>query len=92
MTTTDGGSGQAYLEVYVSILGHYDSEDPTFNFATRYCLVKRTPLPDDMDPVLLFADFDREGMIDVLGFSPSKKSIYMFKNGLPPRRTGTGTL
>ena len=56
-----------------------------FNFNTRYCLVKRVPLPDGIDPILLFSDFDREGMIDIVGFSPKKKSIYLFKNGLKPR-------
>lgn len=87
MTTTDSGSGQAYLEVYISILGHYETSHKEFNFATRYCLVKRAPLPNDIDPVLLFADFDREGMIDVLGFSPTKKMMYVYKNGLKPRST-----
>jgi integrin alpha FG-GAP repeat containing protein 1 len=92
LTTTDSGSGQVYLEVYVSILGHYDATESDYNFNTRYCLVKRAPLPEDIDPILIFSDFDREGMIDVLGFSPKRKSIYMFKNGLKPRSASSDGL
>ena len=59
----------------------------TFSIEPKYCLIKRQPLPEDIDPMLLFADFDREGMIDILGFSPTNKQIYIFLNGLPPRST-----
>ena len=44
-------------------------------------------MPEGIDPLLLFADFDREGMIDVLGYSSVKKQIYVFRNGLIPRGT-----
>lgn len=45
-----------------------------------------------MDATLLFADFDREGMIDILGFSSKTKSIYLFKNGLNPRSSNSDNL
>ena len=92
MTTKDSSSGTPYLEIYISILGHYEYSDNDLNFSTRYCLVKRVQLPDEIDPVLLFADFDREGMIDILGFSSKRKSIYLFKNGLKPRSSDANGL
>lgn len=49
-------------------------------------MIKRAPLPEGIDPMLIFADFDREGMIDILGYSPAKKAIYVFINGLIPRK------
>ncbi|CAI2359898.1 unnamed protein product [Moneuplotes crassus] len=92
LMTTKDSSGNLYLEVYISILEHYEFAQNNVNFSTRYCLVKKALLPDDMDPTLLFADFDREGMIDVLGFSSKKKSIYLFLNGLKPRSSNSDNL
>ncbi|CAI2359811.1 unnamed protein product [Moneuplotes crassus] len=92
LMTTKDSSGNLYLEVYISILGYNENLKDNLNFSTRYCLVKKAPLPDGIDPTLLFADFDREGMIDVLGFSSKKKSIYLFKNGLKPRSSNSDNL
>lgn len=85
LTTKDPSSNQVYIEIYITILGNAETQNTDSNLKTRYWLVKRVPLPEDIDPILLLADFDREGMIDILGYSPSKKSIYIFNNGLKPK-------
>ena len=85
MTTKDPSTNQVFLEIYMTILSKEEVHDPGFNFKTRYWLIKRVPLPEDIDPILQIADFDREGMVDILGYSPSKKAIYIFLNGLKPR-------
>lgn len=87
LTTQDSSSKKVYVEIYITMLSDHSEHRTSYSFSTKYCLIKREPLPDDIDPLLLFADFDREGMIDILGFSPTKKQIYIFLNGLPPRPT-----
>ena len=94
ITTKDPSSKRFYVEIYVTVVSDSKNRKTSFfSFETKYWLVKRAPLPDEIDPLsLLFADFDREGMIDILGFSPTKKQIYIFMNGIPPRSTETGVL
>ena len=62
--------GQIAYEVYLQRLQPEQG-------AQRYCLVQREVLPSGRDNLVSFADYDRDGMVDMAGFDRNTNQIWI---------------